>query len=120
MSQASNQDGQRGEIVVAYTVWSRKRGAGREIITKLREWTIQNNFKKTSYTITFNTGQHIFILRMVQNRYISMKKHKTLSINYNKNLWHKKLEHTSIENKWSKKKGKGSLNDIKVYDVWRF
>ena len=24
MSQAANQDGQRGEIVVAYTVWSRK------------------------------------------------------------------------------------------------
>ncbi len=30
-------------IVVAYTVWSRKRGAGREIITKLREWAIKNN-----------------------------------------------------------------------------
>jgi len=36
MSQAANQDGQRGEIVVAYTVWSRKRGAGREIINKVR------------------------------------------------------------------------------------
>ena len=44
MSQAANQDNQRGEIVVAYTVWSRKRGAGREIINKLREWTIENNF----------------------------------------------------------------------------
>ena len=30
-------------IAVAYTVWSRKRGAGREIITKLREWAIKNN-----------------------------------------------------------------------------
>ena len=30
-------------IAVAYTVWSRKRGAGREIITKLREWSIKNN-----------------------------------------------------------------------------
>ena len=46
MSQAANQDDQRGEIVVAYTVWSRKRGAGREIINKLREWTIENNFAK--------------------------------------------------------------------------
>ena len=46
MSQAANQDGQRGEIVVAYTVWSRKRGAGREIIQKLREWVIKNNFKR--------------------------------------------------------------------------
>ena len=45
MSQAANQDGQRGEIVVAYTVWSRKRGAGREIIQKLREWTIEHNLK---------------------------------------------------------------------------
>ena len=44
MSQAANQDGQRGEIVVAYTVWSRKRGAGKEIINKLREWTIKNKF----------------------------------------------------------------------------
>ena len=46
MSQAANQNGQRGEIVVAYTVWSRKRGAGREIIQKLREWTIEHNFKR--------------------------------------------------------------------------
>ena len=46
MSQAANQDNQRGEIVVAYTVWSRKRGAGREIINKLREWAIENNFAK--------------------------------------------------------------------------
>jgi len=38
MSQAANQDNQRGEIVVAYTVWSRKRGAGREIINKLLEY----------------------------------------------------------------------------------
>jgi len=30
-------------IAVAYTVWSRKRGAGREIITKLREWSIKNH-----------------------------------------------------------------------------
>ena len=46
MSQAANQENERGEIVVAYTVWSRKRGAGREIITKLREWTIKHNFKR--------------------------------------------------------------------------
>ena len=35
-----------GDIAVAYTVWSRKRGAGREIIQKLREWTIEHNFKR--------------------------------------------------------------------------
>ena len=46
MSQAANQENERGEIVVAYTVWSRKRGAGREIIQKLREWTIEHNFKR--------------------------------------------------------------------------
>ncbi len=46
MSQAANQDGQRGEIIVAYTVWSRKRGAGREIINKLKEWAIKEKFKR--------------------------------------------------------------------------
>jgi hypothetical protein len=46
MSQAANQDGQRGEIVVAYTVWSRKRGAGKEIIKKLAEWADTQNFKR--------------------------------------------------------------------------
>ncbi len=44
MSQAANQDGQRGEIIVAYTVWSRKRGAGREIIIKLKEYAEKLNF----------------------------------------------------------------------------
>ena len=44
MSQAANQDGQRGEIVVAYTVWSRKRGAGKEIIKKLAVWADEQNF----------------------------------------------------------------------------
>ena len=44
MSQAANQDGQRGEILVAYTVWSRKRGAGKEIIKKLAEWADTQNF----------------------------------------------------------------------------
>ena len=33
-------------VAVAYTVWSRKRGAGREIIIKLREWVIKNGFKR--------------------------------------------------------------------------
>ena len=46
MSQAANQENERGEIVVAYTVWSRKRGAGREIIQKLREWAMKRNFKR--------------------------------------------------------------------------
>ena len=38
MSQVACQDGQSGKIAVAYTVWSRKRGAGREIINKVREF----------------------------------------------------------------------------------
>ena len=46
MSQAANQDGQRGEILVAYTVWSRKRGAGKEIINKLAEWADKQNFAR--------------------------------------------------------------------------
>ena len=46
MSQAANQDGQRGHICVAYTVWSRKRGAGKEIINKLAEWADKQNFER--------------------------------------------------------------------------
>ena len=46
MSQAANQDGQRGNICVAYTVWSRKRGAGKEIINKLAEWADEQNFER--------------------------------------------------------------------------
>ena len=46
MSQAANQENERGEIVVAYTVWSRKRGAGREIITKLRDWIIKHKYER--------------------------------------------------------------------------
>ena len=34
------------DIVVAYTVWSRKRGAGKEIIKKLGEWVKENNYKR--------------------------------------------------------------------------
>ena len=46
MSQAANQDGQRGDILVAYTVWSRKRGAGKEIIKKLGEWSKEKKFSR--------------------------------------------------------------------------
>ena len=46
MSQVANQDGQRGEILVAYTVWSRKKGAGKEIIKKLGEYAKNNNFSR--------------------------------------------------------------------------
>ena len=38
MSQVACQDNQSGKIAIAYTVWSRKRGAGREIINKLLEF----------------------------------------------------------------------------------
>ena len=35
-----------GDIAIAYTVWSRKRGAGREIINKLRDWVIEHKYKR--------------------------------------------------------------------------
>ena len=38
MSQVACQDDQHGSIAIAYTVWSRKRGAGREIIQKMLEF----------------------------------------------------------------------------------
>jgi predicted ATP-grasp superfamily ATP-dependent carboligase len=46
MSQAANIGDQRGEIVIAYTVWSRKRGAGKDIIKKLAEWARENKFER--------------------------------------------------------------------------
>ena len=46
MSQVACQDGQTGSIAVAYTVWSRKRGAGREIINKLLEFIKEKPFIK--------------------------------------------------------------------------
>ena len=45
MSQSANTTGQ-GETVVAYTVWSRKRGAGREIIQKLGDWAKKQEVKR--------------------------------------------------------------------------
>jgi len=45
MSQAANSNG-HGEIVVAYTVWSRKRGAGKEIVKKLGEWALDKDYKR--------------------------------------------------------------------------
>ena len=35
-----------GKIVIAYTVWSRKRGAGKEIINKLGEWAKKNKVER--------------------------------------------------------------------------
>ena len=46
MSQVACQDGQSGSIAVAYTVWSRKRGAGREIIQKLGDWAKKQEVKR--------------------------------------------------------------------------
>ena len=33
-----------GKIVIAYTVWSRTKGAGKEIINKLGEWVKDNKY----------------------------------------------------------------------------
>ena len=35
-----------GDIAIAYTVWSRKRGAGREIINKLAEWAKKHHCER--------------------------------------------------------------------------
>ena len=39
-------------IAIAYTVWSRKRGAGKEIINKLGEWCIKNWETKRLVTLS--------------------------------------------------------------------
>ena len=36
-----------GKIAIAYTVWSRKRGAGKEIINKLGEWAKKNKVERS-------------------------------------------------------------------------
>ena len=35
-----------GKCAIAYTVWSRKRGAGREIVRKLGEWVKKKNIER--------------------------------------------------------------------------
>ena len=35
-----------GKIVIAYTVWSRKKGAGKEIVKKLNKWALENNYER--------------------------------------------------------------------------
>ena len=35
-----------GKIAIAYTVWSRKRGAGKEIVKKLGEWVKKNKIER--------------------------------------------------------------------------
>ena len=35
-----------GKIAIAYTVWSRKRGAGKEIMKKVIEWAKKNKIKR--------------------------------------------------------------------------
>ena len=53
MSQVACQDNQCGKIAVAYTVWSRKRGAGRAIINKLYDF-LKNDRIKTERLVTLS------------------------------------------------------------------
>jgi len=53
MSQVACQDNQCGKIAVAYTVWSRKRGAGKEIIKKLHDFLITER-TKTARLVTLS------------------------------------------------------------------
>ena len=53
MSQVACQTEQSGSVAVAYTVWSRKRGAGREIINKLHEF-ITNDKKEVKRLVTLS------------------------------------------------------------------
>ena len=53
MSQVACQDQQTGVFAIAYTVWSRKRGAGREIINKLHEFLV-NERKQTKRLVTLS------------------------------------------------------------------
>ena len=35
-----------GKIVIAYTIWSRKKGAGKEIVKKINKLTIENKYER--------------------------------------------------------------------------
>ena len=35
-----------GKIVIPYTIWSRKKGAGKEIVKKINKWTIENKYER--------------------------------------------------------------------------
>ena len=52
MSQVACQDKQSGKIAVAYTVWSRKRGAGKEIINKLLEFVKEKPYIERLVTLS--------------------------------------------------------------------
>ena len=52
MSQVACQDNQSGKIAVAYTVWSRKRGAGKEIINKLLEFVKEKPYIERLVTLS--------------------------------------------------------------------
>jgi hypothetical protein len=79
---------ENGNIAVAYTVWSRKRGAGREIINKLAEWSKKHHCERlvtlspltpmaTHFHIT-NGAKQIKVSEETQNfEYMIYEKKKT-------------------------------------------
>ena len=52
MSQVACQDNQSGKIAVSYTVWSRKRVAGKEIINKLLEFVKEKPYIERLVTLS--------------------------------------------------------------------
>ena len=50
-----------GKCAIAYTVWSRKRGAGKEIVKKLGEWVKKNNMERLVTLSPLTPMQHTFI-----------------------------------------------------------
>ena len=74
-----------GKIVIAYTVWSRKKGAGKEIVKKLNKWAIENNYERLVTLSPLHQWLRTFILATAQNKSISMTKLKILNIHYDRN-----------------------------------
>ena len=53
---------ENANIAVAYTVWSRKRGAGREIVAKLKQHIVEKTDIERIVTLSpLHQWQHIFI-----------------------------------------------------------
>ena len=79
-----------GKIAIAYTVWSRKRGAGKEIINKVLEFAKAQGIERVVTLLPLHLWQHISIYVMVQNKLVSTTQHRILNMQFEYEDYRKK------------------------------
>ena len=85
--QSATRDQNVGKIAIAYTVWSNKKGGGKLIVKEVFKMIKKSNHLNRLVTLSPLTEMaRNFHLRNGAEEIQSMKKHKTLSINYKINL----------------------------------